>query len=129
MANPSRNKGTAAETAVVRWFHEQGETQVDRHPLRGSKDVGDIRGVPSCVVSVKMRGRDKPMDFSGWLRDLEVMKRNQLDADRRGHPYPDVLGPPAGLLVVRRTGYPNVGDWYAVQRVADWWSTFRELLT
>lgn len=127
MANPSRNKGTAAETAVVRWFHEQGETQVDRHPLRGSKDVGDIRGVPSCVVSVKMRGRDKPMDFSGWLRDLDKMKRNQWELDRAA-PY-GATEPPTGLLVVRRVGYPDVGDWYAVQRVADWWSTFRELLT
>jgi hypothetical protein len=121
MTNRSRDKGTKAETAVVEWFHSVGENQVERHALHGSRDVGDLNGLPSLVVSVKMRGRDQPLDFSGWLRSVSRM---QVNATRSpGEPLP------SGLLIVRRVGYPDVGDWYAVQRLADWWGTFSELLT
>lgn len=122
MVNAPRRKGTRAETAFVAWMHAQGETQVERHALHGSRDLGDITGIPSHVVSVKFVGSGKPMTLSGWVNDLEVMKAN---VNRR---TPE-LELPSGIIVVRRPGYPDVGDWYAVQRVADWWDLFKEVLT
>lgn len=119
--NRPRAKGTAAETAVVRWFQAQGERQVERHALHGNRDVGDINGLPSMVVSVKAPGQGRPVNFSAALADLEVMKRNATRYD--GEELP------CGLLVSRRVGYRDVGDWYAVQRLGDWWALYRELLT
>ena len=122
MTNAPRKKGTAAESKVVSWWQAQGERQVERHALHGNYDVGDINGIPSLVQSVKYAGPGKPIDLSGWLNELETMKRNARRKD------PEWSGP-AGLLIVSRPRYGDVGDWYAVQRVADWWDLYRELLT
>lgn len=120
MTNRSRDKGTMGETAVVNWFHDQGERQVERHSLKGAADVGDINGLPSMVVSVKRPGKGKPIDLSGWLNRLEQMRHN---ANR----YED-QELPCGLLIVRRVGYPDVGRWYAVMELAQWWSMYSEVL-
>ncbi|GAA4908325.1 hypothetical protein [Streptomonospora salina] len=67
----ARNKGTKAETAVVRflrgylgvWLPHLIEL-IDRHPLRGRNDVGDIRGVPYTAIQVKSTKR---LDIAGAL--------------------------------------------------------------
>lgn len=120
MTNTPRSKGTGAESMFVNWMHAHGESQVERHSLHGRSDLGDINGMPGLVTSVKFVGKGKPMNLSGWLNDLEVMKRN---VHKR---HPELGEVPEGILVVRRTGYPDVGDWYAVQRWGNWWSTFSE---
>jgi hypothetical protein len=125
MANPSRDKGTAAETALVRWLNANGWPGADRAPLRGNKDTGDITGIPDMVVSVKMRGRDKPMDWPGWLRGVETMRLNAAWWSPDGV----TLNRPHGLLVVRRSGHPDPGDWYAATTVRQWFDTFGEVLT
>lgn len=122
MANPPRRKGTSAETQVVDWFHKIGEPQVERHALHGNHDLGDLTGVPGCVVSVKFVGKGKPINLSGWLNDLAVMQRN---VNLRTPDFEE----PLGLLIVRRAGYRDPGDWYAVQPLRDWWDLYRELLT
>lgn len=122
MANPARRKGTSAETDAVNWYHRMGERQVERHALHGPHDLGDLTGIPSLVQSVKYVGQGKPMNLSGWLNDLAVMQDNVA---RR---TPE-LDRPAGLLIVRRARYRDPGDWYAIQRLAEWWELYRELLT
>jgi hypothetical protein len=122
VTNVPRRKGTAAETDVVGWFHRAGERQVERNALHGSRDIGDLSGLPGLVVSVKFVGRGKPMDLSGWLNDLDAMRTNQ----HRRHAHIPGIERPEGLLIVRRTGYPDPGDWYAVQRLGDWWNVFSE---
>lgn len=119
MVNLPREKGTAAETAFVSWMHAQGELQVERHALHGSHDLGDINGIPGLVTSVKFVGKGKPMDLSGWLNELHRMRLNV-------HRRTPELALPDGILVVRRAGYPDVGDWYAVQRFGDFWATYRD---
>jgi hypothetical protein len=114
MANPSRDKGTAAETALVRWLNANGWPGADRAPQ-----------IPDMVVSVKMRGRDKPMDWPGWLRGVETMRLNAAWWSPDGV----TLNRPHGLLVVRRSGHPDPGDWYAATTVRQWFDTFGEVLT
>jgi hypothetical protein len=129
VTNEPRRKGTAAETAVVQWFHDIGEPQVERHALHGNKDLGDLTGVPGCVVSIKFVGKGKPMDLSGWLRELAVMQDN---VEKRTRAMSGGLSSeelPVGLLVVRRAGYRSPADWYAIQPLGEWWETFKELLT
>ena len=115
MTNRSRDKGTRAETALVRWLRDNDYPNADRAPLRGHHDTGDITGLPGLVVSVKMRRADVRPDFSKWLRDLDVMRDNAHNL-------------PAGLLVVTRTGYPDPGRWYAIQQVADWFDLYGDLI-
>lgn len=120
MANPSKAKGTKAETELVRWLNGNGFGQAERRALHGSTDLGDVVGIPSMVVSVKMRKQGAQMNFSGWLNDLAGMVLNATKAGACA---------PAGLLVVRRTGYPDPARWYAVQEVGTWFDIYGELLT
>ena len=126
MPNVPRQKGTKAETQLVQWFHNIGQPQVERHALHGNHDLGDLTGIPGLVVSVKFVGKGKPMNLSGWLRDLAVMQDNvqqrTLGRIRAGQMHSAEL--PTGLLVVRRAGYPSPADWYAVQPLAEWWEAF-----
>lgn len=131
MTNRPRAKGTSAETAVVNWWRAQGERLVDRHALHGSHDVGDINGVPDLVQSVKFVGKGKPMNISGWLNELADMRRNVAARTVRDIAQPTEFDHelPAGVLIIRRSGYPDVGQWYAVMELGDWWNLYRELLT
>jgi hypothetical protein len=53
MVNPSKDKGTKAETAVVRYLKSVGYPNVERRALSGKYDRGDISGIPGVVISVK----------------------------------------------------------------------------
>jgi hypothetical protein len=97
-------------------MHAAGRVTVERHALHGRYDIGDIDGIPGLVTSVKFVGKGAPMDLSGWLNELQLMRDNL--ARRQGGPRPD------GILVVRRAMYPSVSDWYAVERWADWWQRY-----
>ena len=44
MANPSKGKGTRAETKVKRYFNQHG-LPTERKALAGSKDEGDLRTI------------------------------------------------------------------------------------
>lgn len=61
-----RKKGTLMETAVARYFG------LDRAPLRGAKDTGDIAGMAfdgePFVIEVK---NCNEYDVGGWMRELE----------------------------------------------------------
>jgi hypothetical protein len=120
VANPSKAKGTKAETDLVRWLQTQGHSSVERRALHGNADRGDIIGLPSMVVSVKMRKAGAAMDWSGWLNDLRGMVTNATPAGM------DDL---CGLLVVKRTGYPDPGRWYAVQELHAWFDLYGGLMT
>jgi hypothetical protein len=48
----SKQKGTMAETAVVQYL-KQFWPNVERRALQGSKDTGDIAGIPNVVIEIK----------------------------------------------------------------------------
>lgn len=52
MTNKPRRAGTAYETDMARYFQELGAPfdAVDRQPLRGIRDTGDLDGFPEPVV-------------------------------------------------------------------------------
>ena len=122
MSNLPRRKGTGAETDLINWLRAHGAPGADRHALHGARDLGDVQGTPGLCWSVKFVGKGKPMNLSGWLNDLQVMRFNN---DAR-LPVLDTGPPPGcdGVLVVRRVGYPDPGSWYAVQELGDWWGRY-----
>ena len=104
----SKQKGTAAETAVVRWLQEQGLKHVERRSLNGVNDRGDIAGIPGVVIEVKNHAR---MALPEWLAELEVEMRNDK-AD-------------TGVVIHKRKGTTNVGEWYATMPVAVWFALLK----
>lgn len=69
----ARAKGTAAETAVADYLRGHGFPHAERRALHGSRDLGDITGVPGVVVEVKAA---VSADYGGWLREADAERAN-----------------------------------------------------
>ena len=92
----SKQKGTAAETAVVRYLQANGFPYSERRTLAGVNDKGDIAGLPGVVLEVK---NCKRMELAGWLDELEVEMKN--------------AGAYIGAVVHKRRGTTDPGQWFA----------------
>ena len=97
MVNRSKNKGTAAETAVVNYLLGRVFPDVERRALSGSQDKGDIAGLRNWVVEVKDQAR---LDFSGWLKELAAEMKNANTS--------------FGAVWAKRRGKSSPGDWYVM---------------
>lgn len=116
MSNPSKRRGTAAETALLAWLGEQGHDAV-RNPPAGAKDIGDLTvggerwhwGKSDFVqydITVEVKNcRDIATAIRDGLAELDVECRN--------------AGTDHGVLVVKPRGKGDPGEWYAVRRVKD----------
>lgn len=108
MVNRSKNLGTAAETAVVRYLRANGFPQAERRALAGSYDLGDVTGIPGVVIEVK-GGQAAKTASDGqvtlWLAETE-RERVNARAD-------------VGILVMSRSGIgpSRAGSWWAVVRL------------
>ena len=105
MANPAKQKGTAAESAfckdpkvLSRFPH------IERRTLSGKYDQGDISGMVGLAIEIKSH---KTYKFKEWLRETAIEKTN-AKAD-------------FGILVVKPNGVglDSVGEWFAVMTVSD----------
>ena len=97
----SKQRGTAAETAVVRYLNANGFPHAERRALAGVNDKGDISGLPGVVIEVKSCKR---IELAAWVDELGVEMRN--------------AGAYIGAVVAKRRGTTDVGEWYAVLPVA-----------
>jgi hypothetical protein len=115
MANPSKAKGTAAETALLRWIGERPGLVAYRNPPSGNKDVGDLtvgrvgfgqfgEFNPRIVVEVKNMA-DLARAINEGLAELDAEKNNA----GTGH----------GVLVCKRRGKGDPGEWLAIRKVCD----------
>lgn len=112
MVNRPKMEGTAAETAVVNWLKDNGHPHVERRPLRGGEDWGDVTGIPGVCIEVKKSG--KILKLAQWLRETEQERINS----RSDH----------GILVVKPSGYgvTRTGDWWAVMYNWNWLQLCKE---
>lgn len=108
----SRNKakGTAAETAVVRYLQAEGFTQAERRTLAGAHDRGDIAGIPSTVIEVKNCARQ---ELAGWVAEAEVERDND--------------GAGLGVVWHKMRGRSNPADWFVTMSGAQFAALLREL--
>jgi hypothetical protein len=95
MANRSKMKGTAFESAVAGYLAEAlGDDRIERRTLQGTSDRGDIAGVRfmgrRVVVECKAETRHRVPE---WLREAEAEREND--------------GAVFGVVVAKRVG---VGD-------------------
>lgn len=115
MTNPPRQKGTRAETAIVRYAQTVGFPWADRQPLRGTRDQADITLCPGVVIEAKAHktagtGQPPPGLLARWLDELDAAAAR---ADGS-----------LGLLVVKRAGSTNVGTWWCYLRPWDFTAAF-----
>jgi hypothetical protein len=106
----SKQKGTAAETAVVKYLKANGFPKAERRALTGALDKGDISGIDDVVFEVKDH---KKMELSGWVKELEVEVDNANAV--------------TGAVVHKRKGTTDVGEWYATMPFYMFLSLIREL--
>lgn len=98
----SKDIGTRAETAVVRYLKAYGWPSAERRALTGAQDQGDITGTPGVCWEVKARKKPiSDLDVAGWMVETETERRN--------------AGAVVGVLVVRRAGVGegHAGRWWA----------------
>ena len=110
MSNPSKRRGTAAETACVRWFRANGFPHADRQPLRGNRDAGDLAltaGVVAEVKAVSKGGTGQPPAqlLGSWMAQAEAERVN-ANAEHC-------------LLIVKRAGTTDVAKWWCYLTVRD----------
>ncbi len=87
----AKSKGTAFETAVVRYLRECGWPHAERRATRGARDAGDIAGIAGVAIEVKNAAR---VCLAEWL-DEAMVERDNAGArhgvvwfKRRGHSSP-----------------------------------------
>lgn len=109
----NRDKGQRAERDLSRWLRVHGWPNAERKWDNGwqaidrrSADLGDIRGTPRLVWQSKVR------DQTPTSRELARMLADA--ADQACAAEADY-----GILVLRRTGKANPGDWWAYVSAGD----------
>jgi Holliday junction resolvase len=98
----AKQKGTAAETALVRFLQGQGFPGAERRALGGGgagEDLGDITGIPALCMEVKNHATYK---IPAWLKETEIERIN-AKAD-------------FGILVVKPNKVGMTPD-----KVGQWW--------
>jgi hypothetical protein len=93
----SKQRGTAAETAVVRYLQANGHPDAERRTLAGRNDRGDIANIPGVAVEVKAC---KAIDLAGWVDEANVEAKN--------------AGVPVGVVWAKRRGKTDPASWYVV---------------
>lgn len=105
----SKAKGTAAETAVVRYLQSAGFAQSERRALNGDQDRGDIAGLPGVVIEVKNCARQ---ELPGWVAEAE----RERDNDRAT----------LGVVWHKARGRSNPADWFVTMSGAQFAALLRE---
>ena len=112
----AKQKGTAAETALVRFLQGQGFPGAERRALGGGgagEDLGDITGIPSLCMEVKNHTTYK---IPAWIKETEIERQN-AKAD-------------FGILVVKPNGIgmtpDKVGQWWAIMPMQEMMNLLRD---
>ena len=99
----NKQRGTKWESAIVAFLRDKGFTYAERRALSGSRDLGDVTGIPGVVIEAKSQNRHS---LSEWLNETE-QERDNANADH-------------GALWVKRTGYTSPGRAYVVMSGDDY---------
>lgn len=103
MTNKPKAKGTAAETAVVRWLHANNFTSARRIVMEGGQTTADVYVSPWLVLQVKAYATVQPdTTIDKWLDQ----------ADEQGFHSGQVC-----RLVVKRPGKSSPEHWWLLARI------------
>lgn len=106
----SKDKGTLWESAIRDYLQANGWPTVERLPLSGAKDRGDIAGIPGLVIEAKnVRGWDH---LGTWIREAEAERIN--------------AGARHGVVWAKRAGKTAAADGYVIMSGAAFLDLIRE---
>lgn len=103
VVSAARDKGTKAESAVVAFLRQAGFPHAERRTMRGSRDTGDIAGLPGIVIEVKDHAK---MTLAEWVDEAHQEGLNEFDAQRARK------GSVVSLVWHKRRGRASPGSWY-----------------
>ena len=106
----AKQKGTAAETAVVTYL-SQFFDRVERRTLSGKNDKGDISLDKDFVIEVKNHQR---MELATWCDEAITEKAN--------------AGARFGVVWHKRTRKGSPGDWYVTMSGEDFTNMVADVL-
>lgn len=105
MTNRPKQRGTAAETAALRWLRANGFPWTERLTLTGSCDRGDLSLLPGLAVIAEIKnhagaatGQPGQAQLDAWMAETET-ERLHASADH-------------AALIVKRKGTTDVGRWW-----------------
>jgi hypothetical protein len=101
--NKNKRKGTAAETAFVKWMNANGFPLVERRALGGANDRGDVAGIVGTCIEIKAGTR---LAIPAWLKELAQEMEND--------------GASEGYLIIKPKGKGKVEDWWVIQTSGQW---------
>lgn len=107
----SKQKGTLAESAFVKYLIPNGFPFAERRALAGELDKGDITGTPFLTFEIK---NHKTYKFPAWMQEAKEEKQNA------GADYCPLIVKPVGK------GVQSVNDWWAILTVEDLVKLLRE---
>lgn len=93
----SKQRGTRWETAIVEYLQSQGWPHAERRALNGSRDRGDIAGLPGVVIEAKSASR---IELAAWVKEAEAEAGN--------------AGADVGAVWAHRRGKSSPGDGYVI---------------
>lgn len=106
MVNRSKQKGTAQERLIADFLRDNWSEFIDRRPLAGGKDKGDLSNVRvgkhRLVVEIKNCAK---LDLAGWVKEAQVEAVND--------------GALAGVVVAKRKGKGAPEDQYVICTLGD----------
>jgi Holliday junction resolvase len=109
MTSPQKRKGHAAELAVVKWLRAHG-IQADRIQAGTHADKGDVTGWPGVVIEVKDLKAHSCLVYFEQLRS-QIVNANAY----------------TGVIIAKRPGLTDVGEWMAVMPVTEWFQLMQLL--
>jgi len=101
--NKNKRKGTAAETAFVKWMNENGFPLVERRALNGTRDRGDVSGLVGVVIEIKSGSR---LSIPEWMKETLQEQIND--------------GASEGYLIIKPKGKGKVEQWWVIQTTGQW---------
>ena len=107
----AKQKGTLAESALVKFLQSAGFPNAERRALAGINDLGDITGTPCLAWEVK---NHRTYQIPAWLKETKIEQEN-AKADY-------------GVLIVKPNGVgtSTAGKWWAIMSVEDMTNLLRE---
>lgn len=107
----AKQKGTSAETALVRYLNQNGWPHAERRALASANDLGDVVGTIGLCWEVK---NQKSYHIPAWLDETKIETENSRSD--------------FGILAVKPNGVglQSVDKWWAIMDIESMTRLLRE---
>lgn len=114
MVNRSKQKGTAQESLIRDYLKTVWNPDIERMPLSGGKDRGDIAGfrvgAGRHLIAFEIKNRTQ-VSLSEWIKEAQQEAEN--------------YGAVAGVACFKRKGKAAAGDQYVLATLSDFIAILR----